>query len=329
MSRSKLIRSVLAVLIPSMCLWMQPALAGDEEAAGEEGGYVENAVAGRNLVLRLRGEVQFSESDMSLIENDVNYATYPSKVYNTEAKAIQDDGSSARVAYSRWQSSQGLDMSLWQWKLRFPLQSSDFRDVTESPPFLSFSYWAQQGNNATNATLPEVNYWYIGIDKTTRKSVFMLFQYRSTVQDGSVTGHELYEYLSWKISDRLHIGEQGAVDKNQGTSGISPWYGSVFGTVFLVPEKTALRLDGWYFNSDTMNYEQADAYLTQRIGKRAFVRLNYRFYHDSNKLESNAAGIKFKYYFSPRMSAHVGYRMYDHTENVNLNTFFGGFSIIL
>jgi hypothetical protein len=325
MSRSSLIRFAPAILIASTLLWTRTACASDDSAASSEGGYVENAVAGRSIAIRLRGEAQFSDSEMSLIEQDANYAAYPLTIYNSEIKFIQDDGASVRMAYLRWRNDQGLNMGLWQWKFRFPLQSSDFRDVTESPPFVSISCWSQNGH----ASIPQMTYWYLGIDKTTQNDVFMLLQYRSTVQDGNVNGHELYEYVSWKASDRLNFGELAAGDRNQDTSGISPWYASVFGTVFLVPDMTSLRLDGWYFDSESITYQQTDAYLTQRIGKRTEVRLSWRFYHDNNDLNANAMGIKLKHYFSPRINAHIGYRYYDHSESVNLKSFFGGFSVIL
>jgi hypothetical protein len=325
MSRSSLIRFVQAVLIASTFLWAWTARAGDDQAASSEGGYVENAVAGRSIAVRLRGEVQFSDSEMSLIEQDANYAAFPATIYNSEIKFIQEDGSSGRLAYLRWKNSQGLNMGLWQWKFRFPLQSSDFRDVTESPPFISISCWSQNGH----ANIPQLTYWYLGIDKATKNNIFMLLQYRSTVQDGNVNGHELYEYVSWKVSDRLNFGEQAAGDKSQDRSAVSPWYASVFGTVFLVPDMTSLRLDGWYFTSDYVTYEQTDAFLTQRIGKRTELRLSWRYYHNDSDLSANAVGIKLKYYFSPRFCVHVGYRTYDHTESADLDSFFGGFSLIL
>jgi hypothetical protein len=325
MTRNSFIRFGLAVLIAFTLLLERTAWAGDDQAAASEGGYVETAVAGRSIAVRLRGEVEFSDSEMSLIEEDANYAAFPATIYNSEIKFIQDDGSSARMAYLRWKNKQGLNMGLWQWKFRFPLQSSDFRDVTESPPFISISCWSQNGH----ANIPQLTYWYLGIDKTTRSDIFMLLQYRSTVQDGNVNGHELYEYVSWKASDRLNLGEQVAADKSQGRSAISPWYASIFGTVFLVPDMTSLRLDGWYFTSDYVTYQQADAFLTQRIGKRTELRLSWRYYHNNSDLHANAVGIKLKYYFSTRFNVHVGYRTYDHTQSVDLDSFFGGFSLIL
>ena len=59
------------------------------------------------------------------------------------------------------------------------------------------------------------------------------------------------------------------------------------------------------------------------------MRLNFRYYHDSDELSSEAYGIKFKHYFSARLSAHIGYRYYDQSDGADFNSFSGGLSMLL
>ena len=305
---------------------MTKDVCAQDEASGLGDESLETGIISKDLPLRLRGEVQFTESNLSLIDSDVNYARFPSRMYTSEIKLLQTSGSSATAAYSRWQNSQGLDSNLWWWKLRFPLEiSSDFRDVTESPPFLMVSSWQQGGDSNS----PTINYWYLGIDKATVNGIYSFVQYRNTTTDSDSTGHQLFEYVSWKVSDRVRVGEQAAASKDAGSGYLTPWYAGVFTTVFLVKNLTSLRMDGLYYDSDALNFQQYDAYLYQRVSASSFVRLSYRYYSDSNDLYSGAAGIMLKYYFSARASAHIGYRLYDHSEDASFNTFFGGFNIFL
>lgn len=311
--------------VVSLLLLLLTKTGSAQDQSALEGESVENSIVGRNLVLRLRGEVQLTDSEMSLIDNDVNYARFPSRIYTEEAKLIQGDGSSFTAAHSDWRNSQGLDSTLWSWKIRFPLQSSDFRDVTESPPYLFVSDWNQSGEGGS----PDINYWYLGVDKTTVKHVYMFFQYRIETDEGKFTGHQLYEYVTWKASQRLQLGEQLAISKDMDSDNVKPWYGGLFTTIFLAKDVTSLRMDGLYYDSDYINYQQYDAYLYQKISLSSFFRLSYRYYRDSSDLYSNSEGIMFKRYFTPRISAHIGYRFYNHSEDANLDTFFGGFNILL
>jgi hypothetical protein len=322
--RAFLTRFVVQGIICCLLLLARTVCAQDQSAL--EGESLDNSIlGGRNLVLRLRGEVQFTDSEMSLVDTDPNYARFPSKLYTGEAKLEQNDGSSFTTAHSIWRNSQGLDSELWSWKIRFPLQSSDFRDVTESPPYLFVSDWNQSGEG----TSPNINYWYLGVDKSTANHVYMFFQYRAETDDGTFEGHQLYEYVTWKASQRVQIGEQLAISKDVNSDNLTPWYGGVFSTIFLAKDVTSLRMDGLYYDSNSLNYQQYDAYLYQKLGLSSFFRLSYRYYHDSSDLTSNSEGLMLKRYFSARFSAHIGYRFYNHSEDANLNTFFGGFNVLL
>jgi hypothetical protein len=315
----KLIVSIIIAIVLTISSYAQ------DEESGLDGEYLENSIVERNVALRLRGEAQFTDSDMALVDSDINYARFPVKIYNAETKLFQNNGSSVNAIYSRWQNNQGMDSTRWSWKMRYPIPSNDFRDASETPPFLSVSYWTQVGEDGND----DLSYWYIGLDKSTANGIYSLIQYRNTVTGGESTGHQLSEYSSWRVYKRLRIGEQLAISKNDDSDQLTPWYAKLFTTIFLVPNQNSLRLETQYYDSEDVIYQEYNTYLYQRLGKRSLVRLNYRYYIDSDDIFSNSMGIKLKHYFSNRISAHIGYRIYDHSEDLNLDTFFGGFNILL
>jgi hypothetical protein len=291
---------------------------------------LENAIVGRDLALRLRAEVQLTEDDDELIDEDVNYARFPKRMYSAEAKLFRKDRTSFLGTYSIWQNEQDLDMSQWSWKMRLPLASGpeNVYDAYEaqSASYLSLRYRKTEAVEDS----PGRDYWYIGHDVTFVNGVYSYLQYRHSIEDGESVGHQVSEYLSWRPADRIRFGGQAAVSKNQGGDGVRPWYAGLFTTFFLIQDVTALRLDARHSDSrEDLQYDEYKVYLYQKIGGRSLLRLSFRQYEDTEDRSSQAYGVKAKYFFSPRMSTHIGYRFYEHSEGADYDTFYAGLNILL
>jgi hypothetical protein len=322
MKRKQLPRLILPLALG--WLWLQAGRAfaqADEESMGG-GDFIENTIVGRPLALRVRAESQITEDNDELISDDPNYARFPTRLYTAETKLFSRDRSTASLSYSRWESDQDRTVAQWAGKTWLPLTAAGAQ--RESHVTLGFRMRDEE-DSADNR-----DYLYVGIDRSSGGGLYSYLQYRHTSSDSESVGHELYEYVSWRPTGKLRIGEQASVSRNDGMDDLGPWYVSLFSTVFLRPEQTSLRAEARYYDSGSdLTYQRYNVYLYQRIGDRSFVRLGYRFYDDSEGLNSNAYGLKFKRYFSSRVAAHLGYRYYDHSEGVDFDTFYGGIEVLL
>jgi len=322
-------RAALAVLT-ILCVSALTATAQEEDWLLLDGVPLENAIAGRNLALRLRAEVQITDDDDSIIETDPEYDRFPTELYTYEAKLFQGDKASISARHAQWENEQGLDVDYGSLKLRAPLPSDDemIYDSFEAAgsSYLTFKYRFKRDHGEDSRK----TYLYLGYDRTFSGGLYSYIQYRLTSIDGERSAHQLYEFLSWRVSDRFRIGEQAACTGNEGKSSFSPWYARIFATYFLVEDTTAVRLQVRHYKSSTrMKYQRYNTYIYQKIGSRTLARVSHRFYDDNAGLSSHAFGVKFKRYFSPRLSAHIGYRYYDHNKSADFDTFFGGMGLLL
>lgn len=328
---TKLLKKLLPVLWGFVALCILPGapvvLAQDDEASAD-GEYLENTIVGRKIAVRLRAEIQLTEDDADLIQDDANYVRYPSEIYTAEAKVFQSTGLTASGGYSTWRNPQDMDTVRWNWKVRVPLasSSSDFEDFTDVPPHLGFTYRTEEGTEER----PDTHYWYMNFDDTVPDyDLYYQVQFRHAGQGGESIGHQVYEYARWRPSKRFRLGEQAAVTDSK-TRDFTSWYAKLFAAYFIVPDRTAVRLDGRYAqNSETLDAQEYNAFLYQTLGAKALVRLNYRFYMDSDDFNSHAGGLKLKYFFTDRVSAHIAYRRYAQSEEANFDTVYAGFQILL
>ena len=296
--------------------------SAQEEDALVGGDFVETTIAGRPAALRLRAEVQYTDDDIDLLADDVNYARFPSRMYSFEAKVFQSDRSAYSASYSEWCTRQDLEYQQWAWKAWVPLSLVEGDREYHLTVRGRTTSWTADPADRTSL--------YLGVDRTSADGMYAYLQYRWTVEGVDYSGQELYEYLSWRPTGKFRIGEQAAISGNDDEPGTRPWYASLFATVFLLPETTSLRVEARHVDSgEDLKYDRYNAYLYQRVGMRSLVRFSYRLYQDNGGLSSRAYGIKFGRYFSARLSAHVGYRFYDHSEGIDLNTVYGGIQVIL
>lgn len=290
-----------------------------EDEAQVEGHSLETLIVDRSWALRLRAELQFSDDDDELIDQDTSYESFPTKLYSSEAKIFDSKGGADfAVSYSTWENDQGLDARRWSWRLRAPV----IRGKCKTSMALKYSLIDDTARR---------HYFYVSADRSLAKGIYGMLQYRASVDDeDGLTGHQIYEYVSWMPTSRLRVGQQGAVTRNEGSNDLRPGYCDLFTTVFLVPGKTSLRLKARYYDSTAdSNYQEYYAYLYQKTTRHSWVRLIYRFYEDNDGRSSNAYGIKARYFFSARGSMHVGYRQYEHSDEADFGTAFVGCEVLL
>jgi len=292
--------------------------AEDEAQQGKR--TLETLIVDRMWALRLRAELQFTADDDELIDQDTSYASLPTELYTVGAKFYENrSGVDYNLQWSTWENEQGLDAIRWSWRLRAAVTGG------ECPTRLALKYSLIDDNDT------RYHYLYLSADKTIAKGVYGLVQYRATLDDEEGgEGHQLYEYISWMLTDRFRVGQQGAICHNEGGTDVRPAYSDLFSTLFLVPEKTSLRLKIRHYDStEDFNYREYHAYLYQKVTPAAWIRLSYRFYEDNDSHESHAYGIKAKRFFTARGAVHIGYRFYEHSDEADFGTAFVGGEFVL
>ena len=294
--------------------------AQDDSQVLVEGRPAENAAVNRDIALRLRAEVQLSDDDDELVQQDPAYKLFPAHIYFGEAKLFQKDRLSFLANYAFWQNEQGLDVHRAGWELRLPFASS-------LPSYLTLRFRQYQLDKAQ-----DLNYGYVGYGSMLPLGFYIYGDYRAGAEGGRRQSDQASGYVSWKPTNRFRVGSQAAGGRSQdeGQPAIHPWYVRLFATVFLREDITSLRMDAQHYDTgQDLAYEEYNAYLYQMVGTRSFVRLSYRYYDDNADLSSQAWGVKVQHYFSPRLSGHVGYRAYTHSEGLDLNTVYAGVSVLL
>ena len=312
-------RMMLSVIMVMLCLCtgVPTALAQDEDDAMFGDVPLENAVAGHNLAVRIRGEVLFSEDDQSLLDDDVAYERFPSEIYDTEVRVFQTDGLSIAGSHSQWENEQGLDTKRSGMTIRAP-----WGDRTK----LTWSYRRLSKPSGE----ADRDYMYVGISRRLENGLYSYTQYRNTAEDGQADVHQFSQYASWTCVHRYRVGGKAAVSVDGEDSKTGAWYVDAFGSAYVWKDLTSLRLALRHYDTgDDLTFDEAKCFLYQRLGSLTLLRAGYRFYTDSEKMESHAYGIKAKHFLSPRAALHVGYRFYDHKQRADLDSLFAGFSLLL
>lgn len=292
--------------------------AEDEAQQGKRA--LETLIVDRMWALRLRAELQFTADDDELIDQDTSYASMPTELYTVGAKFYENrSGVDYTLQWSTWENEQGLSSIRWSWRLRAAVTGG------ECPTRVALKYSLIDDDDS------RYHYLYLSADKTLRKGVYGIIQYRTTLDDEEGgEGHQLYEYVSWMPTSRFRIGQQGAVSHTEGGTDMRPAYSDLFSTIFLLPGKTSLRLKIRHYDStEDFNYQEYHSYLYQRVMRSAWLRFSYRFYEDNESRRSHTYGIKAKHFFSARGAVHVGYRYYEHSEDADFGTAFIGGELVL
>lgn len=278
---------------------------------------LENAIVGRDVGVRLRGEVRFEDDYDGLIDSDVNYGRFPSQIYSTDITIFHKNRSYIGGSYSRWDNDQDLKVDRWSGKFRYPVD-------LEHDTFLYLQY-----NSDGMKDGPAYNYASVATDRQLSEDIYLYMVYRNYHMSGTPSSHQLSAYVSWKPSSLMRVGGEIAGSLAENVPGAAPWYGRVFGAIFLIPDLTSFRVEGLHYDTGTAYVSDTiSAYLYQKVGSRSLLRLDYRFYMDAQNLESHAWGGKVRHYFSPAFSMHAGYRWYEHSEGTDFSGPFAGVDML-
>jgi hypothetical protein len=278
---------------------------------------LENAVAGHNLAVRIRGEVLFTEDAEALLDDDVAYARFPSEIYDAEIRIFQNDGLSVAAEHSQWENEQGLDLQRSGLTVRAPL--ADNYKITWRYSTLS-----------KNSEESDRDYLYFALSSTLGKGFYSYTQYRNTVEKGQKDVHQFSQYASWTAPKRCRFGGRAAVSIDDDNDESGPWYLDAFGSAYIWKQETSIRVSHrHYVASSDLNFDESKLYLYHSLWNRTLLRVGYRLYRDSDDMESHAYGAKIKHYLSPRGSVHAGYRLYDHKVGADFDSAYAGFSLLL
>ena len=306
-----------AMVVLAGVLAVSVASAQDEEDQTFGDVPLENAIAGHNLAVRIRGEVLFTEDDASLLDDDVEYERFPSEVYDSEVRVFQEDGLSIAVSYSQWDNTQGLDIKRSGATVRAP-----WGDKSK----LTWSYRRLEKESGD----PDRDYMYLGVSRRFGETLYTYTQYRNTAEDGAADVHQFSQYASWTAAQRYRFGGKGALSIDGEDSETGAWYMDAFASAYIWKQCTSVRLSHRHYDTgDSLTFDETKCFLYHCLWNRLLLRADYRFYRDSDNMEAHAYGAKIKHYLSPRTAFHAGYRFYDHKQGADLDSLFAGFSLLL
>jgi len=277
-----------------------------------DGQPLENVIAGRDWAYRLRLEVQSSDDDRELLEEDIAFQRFPSLMYSGEMTAFHASSLTIRGHSEYIRSDQGYDTRRVGMSTAIPL--GDTRRLR-----LKLSETRSEEGNSTQ-------FLYAGISRTLGATVYAYSRYRHTVREGTTAGQQVYQFLSWTPTRALYVTLNGA---HSWTSPYRSWYARATATALLLQESVALRLEIEHDESTARPHsQQYQVLLYRRILQGTWVNVSYRFYEDDPGFRSHAYGVKLRHFFSPRLSGHVGFRHHDHNSIASLDTVLGGVSVV-
>jgi hypothetical protein len=298
--------ALLAAALPVCAQQEEPVLLG--------GRPLENAIAGRDLALRLRAEAQLSDDQTDLIDIDPRYAQYPSQIYATEAKLFHSSRLSLAGNYEYWQNKDNLDVYRAGGTLSIPFLQTWRTD-------LKYLYYDQKN-------YPDLQYYSAGVGGSIGQ-VFTFTQYRYSMAQRSTDGNQVYQYLSWLPDRSLRLGGYGAYYRRV-EDDYTSWYIKGFIHKLFWEDRTGVRLEAQRYKTNAdYDFQEYRAYVYQRLWTRWLVRPGYRYYRDDDGVDSHSCSFKVKCYIMANLACHAEYAWFYQNEGPNINMVLGGLNLIL
>jgi hypothetical protein len=306
--RDLLSRCVLLSSMAVACLsWSQ-----EHEDILIDGRPLENSIAGRDWAYRSRLEVQSTNDSHELLEEDAFFRRFPATMYSAEVAAFHASSFTVRAHSEYIQSDQGFNTRRMGMSTSIPLPH-----VTRLR--LKLSETRPEEGSSTQ-------YLYAGVSRSLTPTVYAYSRYRHTIRERATAGQQAYQFLSWTPTRALYLTLNGA---HSWTDPYRSWYARATATTLLLQESVALRLEVEHDGSTARPHsQQYQISLYRRLLQRSWASLSYRFYEDNAGFHSQTYGLKFRHFFSPRLSGHVGYRHHDHNSIPSLDTVLGGISVV-
>lgn len=290
----------------------------DDESDVPGGTYLDNTIVGRDYALRLSAEVQFTDEDNALLSDDPAYLQFPTRMYAAEARLSCKNGLMFAGMHDTWSNQQGLDVGRWVLTGRYPLDDA-WR--------LAWMMRVSEGDNASDANK---DYHYLALSKAFKNSLYMYSQYRYGSEGGSNDTHQASLYMTYNPFTSVRLGGQITVTGDFSAERQSSYQlGKVFVTFYAWQDRTSIRLLTQYYRGESgFRYNEYESSLYQRLDSKTFIRLDLRYYDDTSDLASFAWGVKLKRHFTPRFSADIGYRSYDHNTGPDFDSIYGGAEVL-
>jgi len=287
---------------------------------------LENSITGNGIALRVRGEFQMTDDDADLIDSDINYIRFPSRMFDGDVKMFQSDGFSTALDYSYWSNEQDLNTTRYGFMAKAPFGTN--------ATFFA-KYRIQDGGEI----LPNYTFYYLGFSKNYDNGFYSSTQYRYKYYEQSMLssspgsqsiGHQISEYVSYAKPKSYRIGAQVAISNEELYGGLVPWFGRLAGTKYLFSGGSSVRLEGQYYQAtEDLSLTDLKASYYHKLGRKIYTRIGYRYYKDNSGLEADSYSAMLKYFFSTKLQVHSGYRLYQHSTGDNMNTVYMGFSLLM
>jgi hypothetical protein len=258
----------------------------------------------------VRAEASLSGDD-DLLDDDADYEQSPKQIYTSQVRVSHVRGLVMTGEYAYLDNDQDLDLGESSFEVGIPSR-------------LKLNWRLKYKHRQTS---PDTDYVYAGVERDFGSAIYAYVRYRHTMFDGSYAGDQYAGYLTW-TPGLVHRLEFTVVTSDIEGSGRT-WLGAASVARFLRPESTSLRFQALHYDTDEgLDSQEYLCHVYQRVGDRSFLRFGARYFRDSDQMESYSLGVKAKRFFSPRFSAHIGYRWYDHRHGPDLSTVLLGMSAL-
>lgn len=277
---------------------------------------LEASIAGRDVAYRWRWEVQDTEGS-TLVEEDPALAYYPARMVTTELKALGVNGGTAFIAHDQWRNDQNLDVFRSSVGGGFPVGDNWRLDL--------------KGSYFDKEDFYDSQYYYLAAGRSFGNFYFYP-SYRlslegKTPDNGFIQGHQLNQYLSWNPTKTFRMGVQGGYCKKENDDDAG--YVRVFLSKSLFDYGTSVRLEALDYESKLYaNYREYRTFLYQKLNVSTLARVGYRYYTDDMGHYSHGPGVKLIHFFSPRVSAHIGYVHYVQGAGIEFDSYLAGMNVI-
>ena len=311
-------RTLRWVYLLALATAASSVLAQEENERLAAGIPLEVSIVNRDIAYRWRWEILSTADDKDVLDQNPGLASFPAQMYTTELKALGINGQTATIMYDRWKNSQEGDVTRVSGGLGFSV-TEDWRVdikttyVDREAMYDSFYYYLLAGRS---------------IGKFYTYSQLRLSTDYDVPVDGFVLGYQVSEYLSWRPVPTFRIGAQAGVCQKENYD--DSFSLRAFMTKAFFDYRTSVRLEATDSESPLFaDYREYRAFVYQKLRHDTLLRLSYRYYTDDRRRDSYAPGFKLIYFFSPKVSCHIGYIRYNRGDVIDIDCYQVGMNVLL
>jgi len=308
------LRWVYLLAIAMAASWVFAQEENERLAAGIP---LEVSIVNRDMAYRWRWEIQSTIDGEDVIDQNPGLANFPAQMYTTELRMLGIDGETGFIMYDRWENALHGGASRISGGIGIP--------VTEN-------WQVETKSTYVNREATYDSYYYYLLAGRSIGRFYTSSQFRFSMDDGvpadrSVLGYQLSEYLSWKPFPAFRMGTQ--VGDCQKENRDDSFFWRVFLAKAFFDYRTSVRLEALDSESSLFaDYREYRAFVYQKLRTDLLLRLGYRYYTDERHRDSNAPGFKLIYFFSPKLSCHIGYIRYNQHDLLDFDSYQAGMNVL-